>query len=112
MIADRVPDHLPHIDPPVPPRAANNWSGQRLQSPWLYRGADAARVANITPGQANYAMTLRRQLVDGLAKTATQHAASNTAAEGLEWAGIAAACRRELRRTERAMAKLAEGPHA
>lgn len=80
----------------------------RLSARWLYLGADARRVAGLTPGQIGYALTLRRQLADNLRDVASRKAVFDPTPRGLEWSRIAHACRCEVRRTERAMQRLAE----
>lgn len=75
---------------------------------WIYMGDRAAHVAGLTPGQVNYAITLRRQLADRLAKEASRRALANLSPAGREWTRIANICRNEVRRMERADQRLAQ----
>lgn len=79
----------------------------RLESGWVYRALAAAEGRELTSGQINYAITLRRVLAESLARAAGQRAMCDFSAAGKEWLGISAACRREVRRMERAEARLA-----
>jgi len=73
---------------------------------WVYLGDKAARIPALTPGQVNYAITLRRQLADRLAKEASRRALANLSAAGREWSRIANIFRSEVRRMERADQRL------
>ena len=78
-----------------------------LRPDWRYQGAEAGRLVALNPVQQSYAITLRRQLAESLAKAAARRALGDTSPAGSEWTRISAACRREVRRMERADAALA-----
>jgi hypothetical protein len=80
---------------------------QRLQSPWLYRGADAMARTDISNTQKDYALTLRRQLVVRLQGEFGPTDALDASPAGRERYLIACELRRELRRTHRAALRLA-----
>ena len=80
---------------------------QRLQSPWLYRGADAMARTDISSTQKDYALTLRRQLVERLQREVGPTEALDATPQGREFYLIACELRRELRRTRRAALRLA-----
>lgn len=90
--------------------AVSDYRAERLASGWLYRGPEAAKVAGLTSGQVSYAITLRRQLAEGLKHQAQRLAIGNTTPEGRFWSDVGAACRAEVRRCERALQRLAEAP--
>jgi hypothetical protein len=80
---------------------------KRLQSPWLYRGADAMARTDISSTQKNYALTLRRQLVERLQQEVEPTASMFATPIAGEFYLIACELRRELRRTHRAALRLA-----
>ena len=81
---------------------------QRLQSPWLYRGADAVGLQGVSPAQKNYALTLRLQLLDCLQKQVEPIATiADSPPRAREFYLIGCALRREIRRTHRAARRLA-----
>lgn len=84
------------------------WRRDRLAANWVYQGAEATRVAGLSPGQVGYALTLRRQLADRLRDVASRRAVFDPTPRGREWSRIAHACRREVARTERVMRRLGE----
>lgn len=73
---------------------------------WVYLGGHIPYGITLTAGQQDYAMTLRRQLAERLVGEASRRAIGDLSAAGREWTRIAAACRREVRRMERAQARL------
>lgn len=85
---------------------------ERLASGWVYMGSDAAKhTPQLSRGQRAYAISLRRQLAERLAKEASRRAVLNPSPEGREWTFIAEACRHEARRMERADIRLAASLH-
>jgi hypothetical protein len=78
-----------------------------MRPEWNYLGDRAARVPGLTLDQVSYAITLRRVLAHSYASRASRRAIGDLTPAGSEWTAIAAACRREERRMERAQARLA-----
>jgi hypothetical protein len=80
---------------------------ERLAAGWVYLGDAAAKVPGLTRGQVGYAITMRRVLARRLTTEAGRHAIGNFSPAGKEWTWISYACRREMRRMERADFRLA-----
>jgi hypothetical protein len=76
---------------------------------WLHLAGSVPQGCTLTADQQSYAITLRRQLAESLASEASRRALGDLTPTGLEWTRIAAACRREVRRMERAHARLGAG---
>ena len=74
---------------------------------WIYQGAEAGRSHSLTADQLSYAIALRRQLAERLAREAARVALGNFSALGKLHFAAAAACRREARRMERALGRSA-----
>lgn len=79
-----------------------------MRAAWYYMGPEAAKVPGVTADQVSYAITLRRQLAAALGARASRLTVSNLPSHVREWTSIVAACRREVRRCERANRRLAE----
>lgn len=79
----------------------------RNRPDWMYQGAEAGRNKRLTADQISYAITLRRQLAEGLASAAARVAIFNHSPLGKELSAAGAICRREVRRMERAHVRLA-----
>lgn len=78
-----------------------------MRAAWYYMGPEAAKAPGVIADQVSYAITLRRQLADGLRDRASRLAVFDPSPRGREWSLIAHACRREVRRCERADRRLA-----
>lgn len=83
-----------------------NTSSAAQRAEWLYLADRAHTVADLGPSQRAYAIQLRQVLVRSLTQAAVRRALGDTTKTGTEWTGIAAACRREERRMERAYASI------
>jgi hypothetical protein len=78
----------------------------RLAAGWVYQADKAAKNPNLTRGQVAYAITMRATLARQFVRDAAAHSIANFTPAGNEWLAIGAACRKEVKRMERADARL------